>query len=145
MEYVIGALLLASFFGLAVYAVRGGNLMIGMLIIGTLWTVLPLFGNTFATNPDFIAAYPGVTDISFVDAITKVYQSGPEGWGSVLVIVLSTLFFLSLAALAGAAAGRFLPGAALAVLNGAVGAALLAFGARGVLRGLRDKTGGGKS
>ena len=59
MEYVIGALLLASFFGLAVYAVRGGNLMIGMLIIGTLWTVLPLFGNTFATNPDFIAAYPG--------------------------------------------------------------------------------------
>lgn len=69
MEYVIGALLLASFFGLAVYAVRGGNLMIGMLIIGTLWTVLPLFGNTFATNPDFIAAYPGVTDISFVDAI----------------------------------------------------------------------------
>lgn len=88
MEYVIGALLLASFFGLAVYAVRGGNLMIGMLIIGTLWTVLPLFGNTFATNPDFIAAYPGVTDISFVDAITKVYQSGPEGWGSVLVNVV---------------------------------------------------------
>lgn len=59
--------------------------------------------------------------------------------------VLSTLFFLSLAALAGAAAGRFLPGAALAVLNGAVGAALLAFGARGVFRGLRDKKGGEKS
>ena len=93
MEYVIGALLLASFFGLAVYAVRGGNLMIGMLIIGTLWTVLPLFGNTFATNPDFIAAYPGVTDISFVDAITKVYQSGPEGWGSVLVNVVFGAWF----------------------------------------------------
>ena len=42
MEYVIGALLLASFFGLAVYAVRGGNLMIGMLIIGTLWTATRL-------------------------------------------------------------------------------------------------------
>ena len=93
MEYVIGALLLASFFGLAVYAVRGCNLMIGMLIIGTLWTVLPLFGNTFATNPDFIAAYPGVTDISFVDAITKVYQSGPEGWGSVLVNVVFGAWF----------------------------------------------------
>ena len=72
---------------------RGGNLMIGMLIIGTLWTVLPLFGNTFATNPDFIAAYPGVTDISFVDAITKVYQSGPEGWGSVLVNVVFGAWF----------------------------------------------------
>ena len=93
MEYVIGALLLASFFGLAVYAVRGGNLMIGMLIIGTLWTVLPLFGNTFASIPDFIAAYPGVTDISFVDAITKVYQSGPEGWGSVLVNVVFGAWF----------------------------------------------------
>lgn len=71
MEYIIGILLLISFVGLAVYAVRGGNLMMGMLIMGVIWTVLPLIGNTFVTNPDFIAAYPGVTDISFVDAITK--------------------------------------------------------------------------
>lgn len=78
MEYVIGALLLASFFGLAVYAVRGGNLMIGMLIIGTLWTVLPLFGNTFATNPDFIAAYPGVTDISFVAPSQRFTNPAPK-------------------------------------------------------------------
>lgn len=50
MEYVIGILLLVSFVGLAVYAVRGGNLMMGMLIMGIIWTVLPLIGNTFATN-----------------------------------------------------------------------------------------------
>lgn len=75
MEYVIGILLLVSFVGLAVYAVRGGNLMMGMLIMGIIWTVLPLIGNTFATNPEFIAAYPGITDISFVDAITKVFLS----------------------------------------------------------------------
>ncbi len=79
MEYVIGILLLVSFVGLAVYAVRGGNLMMGMLIMGIIWTVLPLIGNTFATNPEFIAAYPGITDISFVDAITKVFQSGRMG------------------------------------------------------------------
>ena len=42
MEYVIGILLLVSFVGLAVYAVRGGNLMMGMLIMGIIWTVLPL-------------------------------------------------------------------------------------------------------
>ena len=41
MEYVIGILLLVSFVGLAVYAVRGGNLMMGMLIMGIIWTVLP--------------------------------------------------------------------------------------------------------
>ena len=93
MEYIIGILLLISFVGLAVYAVRGGNLMMGMLIMGVIWTVLPLIGNTFATNPDFIAAYPGVTDISFVDAITKVFQSGPEGWGSVLVNVVFGAWF----------------------------------------------------
>ena len=44
MEYVIGILLLVSFVGLAVYAVRGGNLMMGMLIMGIIWTVLPLIG-----------------------------------------------------------------------------------------------------
>lgn len=66
MEYIIGILLLISFVGLAVYAVRGGNLMMGMLIMGVIWTVLPLIGNTFATNPDFIAAYPGVDRKSVV-------------------------------------------------------------------------------
>lgn len=93
MEYVIGILLLISFVGLAIYAVRGGNLMMGMLIMGTLWTILPMIGNTFPTNPDFIASYPGVTDMSFVDAITKVYQSGPEGWGNVLVNVVFGAWF----------------------------------------------------
>ena len=82
MEYIIGILLLISFVGLAVYAVRGGNLMMGMLIMAIIWTVLPLIGNTFATNPEFIGSYPGITDISVVDAITKVFQSGPEGWCS---------------------------------------------------------------
>lgn len=40
MEYIIGILLLVTFVGLAVYAVRGGNLMMGMLIMGVLWTPL---------------------------------------------------------------------------------------------------------
>ena len=93
MEYIIGILLLVSFVGLAVYAVRGGNLMMGMLIMGIIWTALPLIGNAFATNPDFVAAYPGVTDIGFVDAITKVFQSGPEGWGNVLVNVVFGAWF----------------------------------------------------
>ena len=56
MEYVIGILLLVSFFGLVVYAVRGGNLMLGIFVMGIIWTVLPMIGNMFVTNPDFIAA-----------------------------------------------------------------------------------------
>ena len=41
MEYIIGILLLVSFAGLAVYAVRGGNLMLCMLFMGIIWTARP--------------------------------------------------------------------------------------------------------
>ena len=45
MEYVIGIILLLSFFGLAYYCIKGHNLMIGFLMITVVWTVLPLVGN----------------------------------------------------------------------------------------------------
>ena len=53
MEYVIGILLLVSFFGLVVYAVRGGNLMLGIFVMGIIWTVLPMIGNMFVTKSGF--------------------------------------------------------------------------------------------
>ncbi len=93
MEYIIGVLLLVAFFGLVVYAVRGGNLMMGIMVMAVVWTALPLIGNALVTNPEFIAANAGVVDISFTDALTKVFQSGPEGWGSVLVNVMFGAWF----------------------------------------------------
>ena len=81
MEYIIGALLIISFIGLAVYAVKGGNLMMGMLVMAIVWTVLPLIGNALVTNPEFIAANESVVKISIIDALTNVFQGGPEGWG----------------------------------------------------------------
>lgn len=93
MEYIIGVLLVLSFIGLAVYAVKGGNLMMGMLVMAVIWTVLPLIGNAFVTNLEFIAANAGVVKISVIDALTNVFQGGPEGWGSVLVnVVFGSLF-----------------------------------------------------
>ena len=80
MEYLIGILLLISFFGLVVYAVRGGNLMLGIFVMGVIWTVLPMIGNTFVTNPDFIAANKDAISISWIDALKSTFQSGPEGW-----------------------------------------------------------------
>ena len=88
MEYIIGILILASFFGLAVYAARGGNLMMGMLIMAILWTILPMTGNLLASNPEFIAANGDSIRITWIQAFSKVFQSGPEGWGSVLVNVV---------------------------------------------------------
>ena len=88
MEYIIGILLLISFVGLAVYAVRGGNLMMGMLIMGVIWTALPLIGNTFATILIY-SGLPGSDGYFFCRCDHEVFQSGPEGWGSVLVTLCS--------------------------------------------------------
>ena len=85
MEFIIGLLLLASFVGLVVYAVKGGNLMMGILIMAIVWTALPLIGNAFVSNPDFIAANKDIVNITLKDALKKVFQGGPEGWGPVLV------------------------------------------------------------
>jgi hypothetical protein len=98
MEYVIGVLLLISFFALVVYAVRGGNLMLGMFVMACLWTLLPLAGNALVRNPAFIAANftgPGGAVIrpSISWALGKVFQQGPEGWGSVMVNVLFGAWF----------------------------------------------------
>jgi hypothetical protein len=87
MEYGIGILLLASFFALVVYAVRGGNLMLGMFVMACLWTILPLIGNALVQNPAF-GAKPSIDG-----ALAKVFQQGPEGWGSVLVNVMFGAWF----------------------------------------------------
>jgi hypothetical protein len=98
MEYLIGILLLVSFFLLVVYTMRGGNLMLGMFIMACLWTILPLIGNALVTNPDFLAANfsgPGgkIVKPTIGGALVKVFQSGPEGWGSVLVNVIFGAWF----------------------------------------------------
>ncbi|SEW04129.1 citrate transporter [[Clostridium] fimetarium] len=93
MEYIIGVLILITFVCLAIYAARGGNLMIGMLVMAVLWTVLPMIGYKFITNPDFIAANQKIINITWIQAFTKVFQSGPEGWGTVLVNVVFGAWF----------------------------------------------------
>lgn len=89
MEYVIGIILLLSFFGLAYYCIKGYNLMIGFLIITLIWTILPLVGTLFA-SPDFLAANPVLQfedKKGLIAILNKIYQSAPEGWGTTLVNV----------------------------------------------------------
>ena len=57
MEFVIGIILVLTFFGLAYYCVKGHNLMIGFLIISIVWTALSLLG-TLVASPTFIAENP---------------------------------------------------------------------------------------
>jgi hypothetical protein len=89
MEYVVGILLLLTFFGLAYYCIKGHNLMIGFLIITIVWTVLSFLGAAFAT-PDFLANtafYSNGEPVKIVEILNKIYQSAPEGWGTTLVNV----------------------------------------------------------
>lgn len=85
MEFLVGILLLLSFFGLAYYCIKGHNLMIGFLVITILWTVLSLGGKLVA-SADFIAQYPKLQE-PLITALNSIYQSAPEGWGTTLVNV----------------------------------------------------------
>lgn len=91
MEYVIGILLLLTFFALAYYCIKGHNLMIGFLMITVVWTVLPLVGTLFVPS-SFLEAnaalqFGGDTGKKLVDILNNIYQSAPEGWGTTLVNV----------------------------------------------------------
>ena len=91
MEYVIGILLILTFFGLGYYCVRGYNLMIGFLLITLVWTKLPLAGTLFVSEA-FLVANPvlqfgGDSENRLVSVLNAIYQSAPEGWGSTLVNV----------------------------------------------------------
>lgn len=93
MEIIIGILLILSFFGLAYYAIKGGNLFMGILIIATIWLVLPLIGNFcvrqgWVFDKSFYETNKELVDKSFKDALDLVYQKGPESWGATLVNVV---------------------------------------------------------
>lgn len=84
---IIGILLLLSLVGLIYYAVKGKNLMVGFLVITTLWLVLVLVGNALSPNPL-------MADLSTIDIIGNVYQAGPEGYAkSILVNIFFGAFF----------------------------------------------------
>ena len=91
MEYAIGILLLFTFFGLAYYCIKGHYMMIGFLIMAVIWTVLPLGGSLLAGS-SFVADNPilqigGESGNALIDILNGIYQSAPEGRGSILVNV----------------------------------------------------------
>ena len=89
MEFVIGIILVLTFFALAYYCIKGYNLMIGFLVVATAWTVLSLAG-TLVASQEFIAEnsvlqFDGLKGL--IAVLNNIYQSAPEGWGTTLVNV----------------------------------------------------------
>ena len=77
MEFAIGIILLITFAVFVVYTVKGGNLMLGFLIMTVLWSVLGMIGGTMSWN----------------DFQVTVLEEGPEGWGSTAVVVIFGSWF----------------------------------------------------
>ena len=96
MEYVIGILLLVTFFSLAYYCIKGHNLMIGFLIISVTWTILSLGGALFVSQ-EFLDANPilkiGGEGTPLVNILNAIYQTAPQNWGTTLVNVLWGAWF----------------------------------------------------
>ncbi|MCI1634980.1 hypothetical protein [Bifidobacterium sp.] len=85
VQIIIGVLLLVAFFGLIVYAFRGGNLMLGMLIMAIIWASLSIIGFLTIKDPSFVSANKALINTSLADHLKAVFQSGPESWGPTLV------------------------------------------------------------
>lgn len=63
--------------------------MIGFLIISALWAILS-FGGAFLVSPQFIADNPILQfgpKNTVIQNLNKIFQAGPEGWGTTLVNV----------------------------------------------------------
>jgi len=97
MEYVIGIILILTFFALAWYCVKGYNLMVGFLIMAILWGILPLIGTLFVSDA-FIEAneilqFGAGYEVTLMDNIVRIFQTAAEGWGPILVNVLFGAWF----------------------------------------------------
>ncbi|OCA85934.1 citrate transporter [Bacillus sp. FJAT-27225] len=77
MALTIGIILLLTFIGFIVYAVKGGNLMIGFLVMAVIWSTLGMIGG----------------EITWDQAMTQIFQGGPESWGPTAVVVVFGSWF----------------------------------------------------
>lgn len=87
VNYVIGIIMLLSFFGMIYYCVKGHNLMVGFFVMAVFWVGLALIGN---------AIVPSATmkDQNVVKVLAAVFQTGPENYGkSILVNIFFGAFF----------------------------------------------------
>jgi len=93
MEYVLSIILILSFVGMAIYCIKGGNIMVSMLGMAAFWTIIAIIGKYAVTNPEFIADNAATIEMNIPAILAKVFQAGPEGWGGVIVHVCFGAFF----------------------------------------------------
>lgn len=91
MALFIGIILLVTYIAFIVYAVRGGNLMLGLFVMAVLWTVLGIAGGVMDGFPKMPEGATGWTALNFV--ITSVFNDGPTGFGATAVYIIFGSWF----------------------------------------------------
>lgn len=92
METVIGILLLISFVGLVVYAIKGGNMALGVIIMATLWAGLAVIGH-FTASAEFLANNEVAGNLTIMDTLTTVYDNAFTNNGANTVLFFFGAFF----------------------------------------------------
>lgn len=77
MEMILGIILLITFFAFIVYAIRGGNLMIGLFVMALLWAGIGALGGTVTWN----------------DVNTTILDGGPTGFGPTAIYIIFGSWF----------------------------------------------------
>lgn len=88
MEMFVGILLLITYVIFAIYAAKGGNLMLGFFVMAVLWAGLGALAGVTTWN-----ATPEQVEAGLIDINNGIFQLGPELWGSTAAVIIFGSWF----------------------------------------------------
>lgn len=88
METVIAIILFISYVIFAIYAAKGGNLMLGFFVMAIFWACLGAAAGLTTWMATAEQTAEGLVDIN-----TGIFNDGPTGWGGTAVIVMFGSWF----------------------------------------------------
>lgn len=88
MFTIIAALIIAvTFIGFIIYCAKGGNLLLGLFVTATIWTILAIING-------IVTAEPGTSIWNLVvQNIQTVYHDGPVDYGQTTAIIIFASWF----------------------------------------------------
>ncbi len=93
MITAIAIILIASYVANVIYVMKKGSLSLGLLFMSLVWSIVPFIGYQVIGDAAFLSENEAVSGLTFLDVIAKTFQSGPEGWGAILMNYLFGAFF----------------------------------------------------
>lgn len=88
METAIGIILLITYIIFAIYAAKGGNLMLGFFIMAVLWAGLGAIAGVTTWSASEAQLAEGMIDIN-----NGIFEQGPELWGSTAAVIIFGSWF----------------------------------------------------